>query len=64
MWTPVEQQQHGGGKAVESDHTDRKLKETFSRLKEPILGFFLGRERKIRAEELTRQQSHVQVGVK
>lgn len=53
MWTPVEQQQHRGGKAVESDHTDRKLKETFSRLKEPILGFFLGRERKIRAEELT-----------
>lgn len=25
---------------MESDHTDRKLKETFSRLKEPILGFF------------------------
>lgn len=38
MWTPVEQQQHRGGKAVESDHTDRKLKETFGHLKEPILG--------------------------
>lgn len=35
----------GGGKAVESDHTDRKLKETFSRLKEPILGF-LGERKK------------------
>lgn len=46
MWTPVEQQQHGGGKAVESDHTDRKLKETFSRLKEPILGFFFGERKK------------------
>lgn len=55
MWTPVEQQQHRGGKAVESDHTDRKLKETFGHLKEPILG------KKIRAEELTRQQSHVHV---
>lgn len=56
MWTPVEQQQHRGGKAVESDHTDRKLKETFGHLKEPILG-----KKKIRAEELTRQQSHVHV---
>lgn len=45
MWTPVEQQQHRGGKAVESDHTDRKLKETFSRLKEPILGFFFWGEK-------------------
>lgn len=46
MWTPVEQQQHRGGKAVESDHTDRKLKETFSRLKEPNLGFFWGEKEK------------------
>lgn len=43
MWTPVEQQQHRGGKAVESDHTDRKLK---SALRSRFWDFFGGEKEK------------------